>query len=102
MDPSPPGLVDRSFAIMGSARRGDHRGVRFTSVAAERIVPGVWRVLKGYVNAYVVESDDGLALVDCGLPKRAPRIAAAITEAGHRPADVRHILITHHHYDHVG
>ena len=43
---------------------------------AERIADGVWRVLKGYVNSYAIESDEGLVLVDTGLPKRANRIAS--------------------------
>jgi glyoxylase-like metal-dependent hydrolase (beta-lactamase superfamily II) len=71
-------------------------------VPAELIVPGLYRVLKGYVNAYVLEDGAGLVLIDCGLPKRADRIASAIREAGRQPEDVRHILITHHHLDHTG
>jgi NAD+ synthase (glutamine-hydrolysing) len=71
-------------------------------MVAERIADGLYRVLKGYVNAYVLEDDAGLVLVDCGLPKRADRIAASIRETGHQPADVRHILVTHHHLDHTG
>jgi len=71
-------------------------------VPAELVVPGLYRVLKGYVNAYVLEDGDGLVLVDCGMPKQANRIAAAVRETGHQPADVRHILVTHHHLDHTG
>jgi glyoxylase-like metal-dependent hydrolase (beta-lactamase superfamily II) len=71
-------------------------------VKAERIADGVHRVLKGYVNAYVVESDEGLILVDTGMPKKADRIAESIRDMGRDAADVRHILITHHHLDHLG
>lgn len=69
---------------------------------AERIVAGLYRILKGYVNAYVLEDGDGLVLIDCGMPKKAAKIAAAIREAGHKPTDVRHILVTHQHLDHMG
>jgi glyoxylase-like metal-dependent hydrolase (beta-lactamase superfamily II) len=69
---------------------------------AERITDGVWRVLKGYVNAYVVESDEGLILVDTGMPKKAGPIQETIRDMGRDAKDVRHILITHHHMDHVG
>ena len=69
---------------------------------AERIVDGLFRVLRGYVNAYVLEDEAGLVLIDCGLPKRADRIASAIRETGHEPEDVAHILVTHHHLDHTG
>ena len=69
---------------------------------AERIAGGVHRVLKGYVNAYVVESDEGLILVDTGMPKKAGPIEQSIRDMGRAANEVRHILITHHHLDHVG
>ena len=68
----------------------------------EEIVPGLHRILKGYVNAYAIEDGDGLVLVDTGLPQRAPRVVAACRALGHSPDDVKTILITHHHSDHVG
>jgi len=30
--------------------------------------PGLHRVTDGHVNAWIVEADDHLVLVDCGLP----------------------------------
>jgi glyoxylase-like metal-dependent hydrolase (beta-lactamase superfamily II) len=71
-------------------------------VPVEEIVPGLHRVLKGYVNAYSVEDEDGLVLIDTGLPQRAPRVIAALRELDRSPSDVKVILITHHHSDHVG
>jgi glyoxylase-like metal-dependent hydrolase (beta-lactamase superfamily II) len=71
-------------------------------VPVEEIVPGLHRILKGYVNAYALQDDDGLTLVDTGLPQRAPRLVATAAELGHAAHDVKAILITHHHSDHVG
>src|SRR5438105_1671032 len=71
-------------------------------VPVEEIVPGLYRILKGYVNAYAIDDDDGVTLIDTGLPQRAPRLAAALHEVGRAPSDVGTILITHHHSDHVG
>ena len=68
----------------------------------ETIAPGVHRILKGYVNVYLIEADDGLTIVDCGMPKKAEKLMAAVREAGRSPDDVRTVLITHHHSDHVG
>ncbi len=65
-------------------------------------VPGVHRVLGGYVNAFVVDSDDGLVLIDAGLPKSESRIVRALSALGRRPDDVRHIIVTHAHPDHMG
>jgi glyoxylase-like metal-dependent hydrolase (beta-lactamase superfamily II) len=71
-------------------------------MAVEQIVPGVWAIGMGYVNAFLFAGDDGLALVDSGLPGRKKAILRAVARAGKQPADLRHILITHYHADHVG
>jgi glyoxylase-like metal-dependent hydrolase (beta-lactamase superfamily II) len=71
-------------------------------MAAELIVPGVYRILKGYVNAYLIEAEGGLTVVDCGMPKKAERLLAAVRESGHDSTGVQSIVITHHHADHVG
>jgi glyoxylase-like metal-dependent hydrolase (beta-lactamase superfamily II) len=69
---------------------------------AEPVANGVYRILKGYVKAYLIEADDGLVLVDSGLPKRAGKITGIIAQMGSSASRIRHILITHHHSDHVG
>lgn len=56
----------------------------------------------GYVNAYLIESEHGLVVVDAGLPGGADGVRAAVEEAGRRLDDVSDILVTHYHYDHVG
>ncbi|WP_426503377.1 MBL fold metallo-hydrolase [Dactylosporangium sp. McL0621] len=53
-------------------------------------------------QVYLWRGDDGLTLVDTGLPGSAPAIAAALRGLGHRPGDVRRVLLTHHHVDHAG
>ena len=71
-------------------------------MAVEEIVPGVQAIGMGYVNAFLIAGDDGLTLVDSGMPRRKDRILGAIAAVGRRPADLMHILITHHHIDHIG
>jgi len=51
----------------------------------------------GFVNAYLVEEDDGLTVVDTMLPRCAGAILKA---AAGRP--IRRIALTHAHGDHVG
>src|ERR1700728_3354023 len=53
-------------------------------------------------QAYLWHDPDGLTLIDAGLPGSAPLIAEAIHQAGHRPADLRRLVLTHFHADHIG
>jgi glyoxylase-like metal-dependent hydrolase (beta-lactamase superfamily II) len=53
-------------------------------------------------RVYLLADPDGLTLVDTGLGLAAPRILAQLRAAGYVPADVKRILITHAHFDHIG
>ena len=68
----------------------------------QRIVDGVWEVGIGYVHAHVVEADDGLVLVDTGTPGKIGKIDGALRDIGRSVEDIRTILLTHWHYDHIG
>jgi len=51
------------------------------------------------VNCFLVREDDGFTLIDTGLLGSALGILAAARAAG---AEIRRIVLTHGHYDHVG
>jgi len=53
-------------------------------------------------NAYLVRGAEGLLLVDSGTPGSAKRILASIERIGAKPSDLRHIVLTHWHPDHMG
>jgi len=53
-------------------------------------------------HAYLWHDPDGLTLIDSGLPGSAPMIADAIRQSGYQPADLRRLVLTHFHADHVG
>ena len=71
-------------------------------MAADEIISGVYRIAMGFVNAFLIKADEGLVLVDSGLPKRKDTILKAVAGVAGQPADLRHILVTHHHVDHIG
>jgi glyoxylase-like metal-dependent hydrolase (beta-lactamase superfamily II) len=52
-----------------------------------------------FVNAYLVREDDGFTLVDTTLPGAADALVAAARDAG---GEIRRIVLTHGHGDHVG
>jgi glyoxylase-like metal-dependent hydrolase (beta-lactamase superfamily II) len=53
-------------------------------------------------HAYLWADPGGLTLVDTSVVGSAPRIGAAVEELGFRRSDVRRLLLTHFHEDHVG
>jgi glyoxylase-like metal-dependent hydrolase (beta-lactamase superfamily II) len=67
----------------------------------EQIAAGIHQVSKG-VNAFIIDGDEGVVLIDTGLPKRHGVIVDALGSIGRAPADVRAIVITHGHADHAG
>ena len=50
------------------------------------------------VNCYFVREDDGLTLIDTGMPGSAPAILKAAQNLGQ---PIRRIVLTHAHYDHI-
>lgn len=53
----------------------------------------------GFVNAYLVPEEDGLTVIDTGIPGLAKKILGAASEMG---APIRRIVLTHAHGDHIG
>ena len=53
-------------------------------------------------HAYLWHDPDGRTLIDTGLPGSAPLIADAIRQSGYQPADLRRLVLTHFHADHIG
>jgi glyoxylase-like metal-dependent hydrolase (beta-lactamase superfamily II) len=54
------------------------------------------------IGSYLLETDDGLALEDCGPTTCVPELKARLAEQGLELADVRHLLLSHIHLDHAG
>jgi glyoxylase-like metal-dependent hydrolase (beta-lactamase superfamily II) len=71
-------------------------------MALKQVVPGLYEISLGFVNAFLLAGADGLTLIDTGIGSSAPRIMAAVAELGKSPHDVRRIVLTHLHGDHVG
>ncbi|MEV5874628.1 MBL fold metallo-hydrolase [Streptomyces sp. NPDC052101] len=53
-------------------------------------------------QAYLWRDDDALTLIDAGTIGAGRAIADTVTALGHSPGDVRRIVLTHFHEDHVG
>lgn len=67
-----------------------------------RVYGNTWYVGTDGLASILIESDAGLVLVDGGLPQSAALIDANIRSLGFDPLDIKAILVSHVHYDHVG
>lgn len=54
------------------------------------------------IAAYLLETDDGPALFDCGPATCVPALKEALAAHGLELDDVRHLLLSHIHLDHAG
>ena len=56
----------------------------------------------GIIAATAVETNDGLALFDVGPESTFENISSELRAIGFTPSDVRHVFLSHIHFDHAG
>jgi glyoxylase-like metal-dependent hydrolase (beta-lactamase superfamily II) len=66
------------------------------------LLPRLYFIRLPVGHAYLWSDPDGLTLIDAGLTGSASLLAKAIQQTGHELADLRHLLLTHFHADHIG
>ena len=71
-------------------------------MAVTEVMEGLHVVPVSYVNAFLLDGPEGLALIDAGLSGKEGVILDAIRGLGRAPGDLRHIVLTHAHRDHIG
>lgn len=69
----------------------------------QMIVPNLY-TFSGLIigRVYLIDDADGYTLIDAGIPQAAPRILDQLRASGRDPKDVKRVLITHAHPDHIG
>ena len=68
----------------------------------KRVIEGVHVVPMGMANAFLIEGDDGLTLIDAGFPGKEAAVFGAIRGLGRSPCELKHLIFTHGHPDHIG
>ncbi len=71
-------------------------------MTAKRVIEGVHVVPMGMANAYLIEGDDGLTLIDAGFPSKEAAVFEAISALGRSLDHLKHLIFTHHYLDHIG
>ena len=69
-----------------------------------QVLPGLWEIdeIGDTVHCYAFEWEEGITLIDTGMPKNAATIMDAIKAQGWPLHLVRRIIITHMDVDHAG
>jgi glyoxylase-like metal-dependent hydrolase (beta-lactamase superfamily II) len=66
------------------------------------VAPRIRRLGEEIVNAYLVEDGGAVTIVDAGTPAYWSQLPAELAAIGRSLADVRAIVLTHGHDDHIG
>jgi len=67
-----------------------------------KIASGVQRIGSGLINAYLVEENGEVTIIDAGLPGYWGDLPAELAAMGRSLSDVRAVVLTHGHTDHIG
>jgi glyoxylase-like metal-dependent hydrolase (beta-lactamase superfamily II) len=73
-------------------------------MSRHQLAAGIWRVPTSggdRDNAFFVDGDDGITLVDVGWASAPAKLLNALVQQGRAAAGVKRIVITHAHPDHV-
>jgi glyoxylase-like metal-dependent hydrolase (beta-lactamase superfamily II) len=56
----------------------------------------------GFANAFLIRRYEGFTLIDAGFPGKEAVVFGAIRELGGSPDQLKHLVFTHAHPDHIG
>jgi len=66
------------------------------------IAAGIHWLDAGSSNMYLCLEEDGLILIDAGMPRKQKKVFSVIQALGRQTQDLKRILVTHADLDHVG
>jgi glyoxylase-like metal-dependent hydrolase (beta-lactamase superfamily II) len=73
-----------------------------TDMSHDRFADGVHRFGDGIVNWYLIEDGGELTVIDTAWPRSWPQVERAVSSIGRVVEDIRAILLSHGHGDHMG
>jgi glyoxylase-like metal-dependent hydrolase (beta-lactamase superfamily II) len=68
----------------------------------KHVIKGVHAIPMGMANAFLIDGDDGLTLIDAGYPHKEAAVFGAIRAIGRLAGQLKNLIFTHGHPDHIG
>ncbi len=96
MKPSPQFKDPMEYLIQGCDRPWE------VSIEPFKVAPRTYYVGNAWVGAYLLETSEGLILVDSTMQPQVYIVFEGIRKLGFDPCDIKLLMLTHMHYDHVG
>lgn len=109
-----------AYGFVASAQeRGNGSNIQAKTISADDEIPKAWRAWNNpfkpfriignvyYVGAagvssFLITTPEGHILIDTGFESTVPRIKESVTKLGFRLEDIKVLLSSHAHVDHVG
>lgn len=101
-DPPTVAQAGDAFAPAALAQACEGRSGWSDPAPPAHLFGNTWMVGTCGITVVLITSDQGHVLIDSGPDDAAPLVAANIARLGYRIEDVKLILSSHEHYDHVG
>lgn len=67
-----------------------------------KVIENVYFVGNTWFSVYLIDTPEGLILIDCAYEENLYLLIDSIRGLGFDPKDIRHLLISHGHFDHCG
>jgi metallo-beta-lactamase class B len=104
----PSATIDKLFNDFGRTRKMSPELKRWLNDPQEQIIEpyqafdNVYNVGICWVSAWLIKTSDGPVLIDTLYEPYTDQLIENIKKIGVNPADIKMVLLTHGHFDHVG
>ena len=95
-------LFSLSLNSVAAQELSENDDPEFQRVAPFQVFDNLYYVGAKWVSAWLLETDQGLILFDTLYGELTDLVIDGIRELGFDPNDIRYVVVTHAHYDHIG
>ena len=95
-------LLSLSLNSVAAQELSENDDPEFQRVAPFQVFDNLYYVGAKWVSAWLLETDQGLILFDTLYGELTDLMIDGIRELGFDPNDIRYVVVTHAHYDHIG